>query len=92
MVSRADMKPPWTIQLASDIVRDGLGLELLETPYRVVAEVFRCDADHTVTIRLFEDGIPADVLQDFVRDARGRLDPFEDGSPLPATFGVESAF
>lgn len=45
------MKPPWTTQLASDIVRDGLGLELLDTPYRVVAEVFRCDADHTVTIR-----------------------------------------
>jgi len=88
---RADMKPPWTTQLASDVVRDGLGLELLDTPYRVVAEVFRCDADHTVTIRQFEDGIPADVLDDFVRDARERLGPFEDGSPLPVTFAVERA-
>jgi hypothetical protein len=80
------MKPPWTTQLASDVVRDGLGLELLGEPYRVAAEVFRCDVDHTVTIRLFEDGIPDDVLEEFVRRARERLDPFEDGTPLPANF------
>jgi hypothetical protein len=77
------------MQLASDVVRDGLGLELLGEPYRVAAEVFRCDADHTVTIRVFEDGIPEDVLEELVQRARVRLDPFEDGALLPGTFGME---
>jgi len=85
------MKPPWTMQLASDVIRDGLGLELLGDPHRVVAEVFRCDADHTVTVRVFEDGIPDGVLDELVERARERLDPFEDGTPLPSTFGKERA-
>jgi hypothetical protein len=79
------------MQLASDVVRNGLGLELLVEPHRVVAEVFRCDADHTVTIRLYEDGIPDEVLQKLVQRARERLNPFEDGTPLPATFDLERA-
>lgn len=44
------MKQPWRMQLASDIVRDGLGLELLVEQNRVAAEVFRCDTNHTVTV------------------------------------------
>ncbi len=79
------------MQLASDVVRNGLGLELLGEPHRVAAEVFRCDADHTVTVRLFEDGIPDDVLYELVERARERLDPFEDGTSLPATFDMERA-
>jgi hypothetical protein len=90
-VRRTHMKSPWSVQLASDVVRDGLGLELLGEPHRVVAEVFRCDADHTVTVRLFEDGIPDDVLDEFVQRARERLDPFEDGTPLPESFAHERA-
>ena len=80
------MKQPWRMQLASDIVRDGLGLELLVEPNRVAAEVFRCDANHTVTVRLFEDGIPSEVLDELVQRARERLGSFEDGAPLPAMF------
>jgi hypothetical protein len=76
------VKPPWKVQLASDVVRDGLGLELLGEPHRVAAEVFRCDADHTVTIRVYEDDIPDDVLRELVERARERLDPFEDGTAL----------
>jgi hypothetical protein len=64
------MKAPWKIQLASDIVRDGLGLELLGEPDRVAAEVFRSDADHKVTVRLFEDDIPDDVLEELARCPR----------------------
>ena len=79
------------MQLASDVIRDGLGLELLVEPNRIAAEVFRCDAEHTVTIRLFEDGIPPDVLGELVLHARERLDPFEDGTPLPVTFREERA-
>jgi hypothetical protein len=76
------VKPPWKVQLASDVVRDGLGLELLGEPHRVAAEVFRCDADHTVTIRVYEDDIPDDVLRELVERASERLDPFEDGTAL----------
>jgi hypothetical protein len=83
------MRGPWTMQVASDVLRDGLGLELVGFPYRVAAEVFRCDADHTVTLRTFEDGLPDDVLQTLVVRARECLGPFEDGMPLPATFGFE---
>ena len=79
------------MQLASDVVRDGLGLELLGEPYRIVAEVFRCDADHTVTAYVYEDGIPPDILQELIDCARDRLDPFEDGTPLPSEFPVSRA-
>jgi hypothetical protein len=85
------MKTPWKMQLASDVIRDGLGLELLGEPHRVAAEVFRCDANHIVTVRLFEDDIPDDVLEELVARARERLDPFEDGTPLPVTFDIERA-
>jgi len=86
------MKRPWSTQLASDVARDGIALELLVEPHRVAAEVFRCDADRTVTVRQFERGIPADILDEFVRHARLRLGPFEDGTPLPPAFREEHAF
>jgi hypothetical protein len=41
------------------------------------------------TIRLFEDGIPSDVHAELIQHARGRLESFEDGTPLPATFQEE---
>ncbi len=41
------MKTLWVMQLPSDVVRDGFGLELRGDPYRVAAGVFRCDADHS---------------------------------------------
>ena len=77
------------MQVASDIVRDGLGLELVVEPNRVAAEVFRCDADHAVRVRLFEDGIPTEVLDELIQRARERLGSFEDGTPLPAMFQWE---
>lgn len=85
------MKPPWRLQLASNVILDGLALELLGEPYRIVAEVFRSDADHTVTISVFEYGVPPDVLEELVQRARELLDPFEDGTPLPATW-ISSGF
>jgi hypothetical protein len=79
------------MQLASDIVRDGLGLELLGAAGQVVAEVFRCDADHTVTVRVFEKGVPDEIVAELVERARRRLSAFEDGTPLPMEFAVEHA-
>lgn len=85
------MTPPWKLLLASDVIRDGLGLELLDASRNVVAEVFRCDADHTVTTRLFSD-VPANVIAELVERARRELDPFEDGTPLPKDFAVEHTY
>lgn len=73
----------WHTQVASDVIRDGLGFELLDSNGQVVAEVFRCDADHTVSVSLFVESLPLHALELMVARARERLDPFEDGAPLP---------
>ena len=41
-------------QVVSDVVRDGLGLELLDQSDNVVAEVFRCGADKTSSSSRYE--------------------------------------
>ena len=85
------MTPPWKTQWASDVTRDGLGLELLDDSGNVVAEVFRCDADHTVTTRVFAFNVPASVVEELIQSARSGLGPFEDGAPLPDVFAIEGA-
>lgn len=85
------MKAPWTTQIASDILRDGLGLELRDGSGAIAAEVFRCDADHSVTVRRFGERVPDDVLAEFIEHARQCLHPFEDGTSLPECFEVEGA-
>ena len=77
------MAQAWRTQLTSDIVRDGLGLELIDAVEGVVAEVFRCDADHTLAVSLFRV-LPFAAVEWLVESARERLGPFEDGTPLPA--------
>ncbi len=75
----------WSLQVASDIIRDGLGVELLDASRRIRAEVFRCDADHTVTVTHYDDEErPSRELLDwYYAEAARRLVAFEDGSPLP---------
>lgn len=72
----------WSTQVASDIVRDGLGVELLNHDGQVVAEVFRCDADHTVSFAQFVERVPLHAIDLLIGRAKERLDPFEDGTPL----------
>jgi hypothetical protein len=69
-------------QVASDVVRDGLGVELVSEASEVLAEVFRCDADHTVTFSAFVPGLPLAAVRMLIDRALERLDPFEDGTPL----------
>jgi hypothetical protein len=69
-------------QVASDVTRDGLGVELASESGDVLAEVFRCDADHTVTFSAFAVGLPLNAVRDLIDRALDRLDPFEDGTPL----------
>jgi hypothetical protein len=77
-----DIRGPFRKQLASDVVRDGLGLELLSGD-QVVAEVFRCDADHSLIITTFGNDVPLIAIEELIAEARLRLGEFEDGTPLP---------
>lgn len=79
------MTRPWALQIASDLKRDGLAVELLNESREVVAEVFRCDADKTVKVNVFEADVPDAILRELIEAARERLGTFEDGTPLPET-------
>lgn len=70
-------------QVASDVVRDGLGLELVDDRSNVLAEVFRCDADNSLTVSVFSEGLPFAEVERLVLMARRELGSFEDGTPLP---------
>jgi hypothetical protein len=76
------MDPAYTTQLASDVTRDGLGVELLDATGIVVAEVFRSDRDRTVTLTTFSQGISPAAIAELACIAKRRLDPFEDGTAL----------
>jgi hypothetical protein len=67
-------------QVASDCIRKGFLVWLLDGD-DVVAEVFRCDADKTVTV-IVEKAVSLRELEGFLAEARRNLDPFEDGTPL----------
>ena len=69
--------------MASDVVRDGLGLELVDERNNVLVEVFRCDADNSLSISLFSKGLPFAEVDKLVVMARKELRSFEDGTPLP---------
>lgn len=82
------MTPPWALQIASDLKRDGLAVELLDQSRDVVAEVFRCDADKTVKVNLFRQDVPDVIVRELIEEAMGRLGTFEDGTPLPVNIEV----
>ena len=69
-------------QVVSDVVRDGLGLELLDEENKLLAEVFRHDASHRLTLTCFEPGIELTQIERLIARARDELNPFEDGTPL----------
>ncbi len=69
-------------QLASDVIRDGMGLELLDANGAVVAEVFRSDAKHSVKLNRFKTGLDEGAIRELANAAIERLGPFENGSPL----------
>ncbi len=70
------------MQVASDAVRDGLGVELLDEAGDVIAEVFRSDREHTVILTTFGNDVPLDAVLRLINYALQRLDPFFDGTPL----------
>ena len=66
----------------SDPIRGGVGVFLRDASQRTVAEVFRCDLDHTVVIDIKRSDIPPHYFEHLYARARLVLDPFEDGTPL----------
>jgi hypothetical protein len=70
-------------QVASDVIRDGLGLELIDERSNVLAEVFRCDANNSLTVSMFSERLPFAEVEKLVLMARKELGSFEDGTPLP---------
>jgi hypothetical protein len=69
-------------QLASDVIRDGLGLELLNESGEVLAEVFRSDRERATRIKVFAPGLPVAVVEELVALARKRLGTYQDGSAV----------
>ena len=74
---------PIRFQVASDVVRDGLGVELLDENNSVLAEVFRNDAKHELTLTCYSNDIPLVYVERLMEVAREELGMFEDGKPLP---------
>lgn len=81
----------YRIQIASDVIRDGLGLELINATNQICAEVFRCDADNTLKISLFAEDLPFVQVEKLVLIARKELACYEDGTPLPPTIPLQSS-
>jgi hypothetical protein len=76
------MTDQWRIQVASDVARDGLGVELVGPDGSLLAEVFRCDADNTLTVGVFER-LPLGAVEWLLARAREELGTFEDGTRFP---------
>jgi hypothetical protein len=70
-------------RFAAEVVRHGLSLELPDERWNPLAEVFRCDANNTLTVSVFAEGLPFTEIERLVLMARNELGPFEDGAPLP---------
>jgi hypothetical protein len=64
---------------ASDLQRDGMGLECYEGgadgERELVLEAFWCDANGSFTFTAFRETLPFDLVEDFVRRARVGLPP-----------------
>jgi hypothetical protein len=68
-------------QTAGNVHDDSLSVELLDGD-SVVADFTRYDGRKELKINTFGNDIDLHVLEDFIRFARLKLGPFEDGSDL----------
>ena len=71
------MNEGWHKILASNIDRDGLGLELWNDEEEV-AEVFRSDKLQTLTVSVWQENVPLELIEDLIVEAKQRLLPFHD--------------
>lgn len=52
-----------TIQFASDVIRDGMGVELINSGYEVLAELFRSDVTGEFHLTTFDNEISASDIR-----------------------------
>ncbi len=77
------------LQIASDVIRDGLGIELINEANHVGVEVFRCDGDNTLVLSTYSGALPLIQIDRLTSFARSRLGPFEDGTLFPPSLLLE---
>ena len=68
----------YTTLMASDIQRDGKGLELhwkVDGQDTVVAEIFYSDANQTMTFNTFDCDVPLELIEELMVEAKRRLPP-----------------
>jgi len=63
--------------LASDLKRDGMGLELQRDGH-VVAEVFHFDESGEFTLTLFAESMPLPIIEQLISEARVALAPIQE--------------
>lgn len=63
----------YTLLLGSDVIRDGMYLELSEGKNVGIAEVFRSDESGETILATFGNDIPLEVIEWLVSQARERL-------------------
>ena len=76
------MKKFISTQIASDVIRDGLGFELVAEDGEVIAEIFRSDRYKRIYLNTFGNEIDLKDLEKCIKLAKERLDPYVDGTPL----------
>ncbi len=77
--------------MGSDIERNGMFMEMLDTSGACVAEVFYSDITHRMVVTLGRPGLPIEAVQELLSRARLKLPPFRKpeaatpaGEPSPA--------
>lgn len=69
----------YTLELGSDLERDGMFLELYEGsrdgPF--LAEVFYSDQTHTMTFTALREDLPLEAVEWFIEQAKVQLPPVE---------------
>lgn len=77
-MDREHKRARYTTLMASDVQRDGIGLELwltVQGQARTVAEVFYSDAEHTWTLNTFDCDVPLEIIEELIAEGRRRLAP-----------------
>jgi hypothetical protein len=69
-------------QLAGNIQDDAESIELIDDGGDMVADVTRYVGRKELKINTFGNDVDLAILEEFIRFARMKLDPFEDGSSL----------
>lgn len=70
------------LQTASDIQRDGLGVNLMDAEGNQVVEIFRCDKDNSVVINTFGNDIELAEFNRLLAYAKAKLGTFENGTTI----------